>query len=176
MHARRTAALAAAMLCALVTPSRASQAVRLDGAKRTHATIKATLSDPALGNDRNVRADPNPSMEDCSPGSCDFTQVVVTAKPDGRFKATLTMTRDMNGAIALYDSRGNRAGEADITSSCCNDGAWTVGESALEWKVTFVAPRLKPGTYTFVIWDRGGMGEYVADLDFKANPPSRGTS
>ena len=173
MQPRRTTALAAALLCAFVTPSHASQAVKLDGAKRTHVTIKANLTDPMLSNDRTIRGDLNPTLEDCTPASCDFTQVVVTGKPDGRFKATLTMTRDLNGAIGLYDSHGNRAGEADLTNSCCNDGPFSFNESLTEWKVTFVAPRLRAGTYTLVIWDRGGIGEYVADLTYKVNPPVR---
>ena len=174
MHARRATALAAVMLCALVAPSRASQAVRLDGIRQTHTTIKATLSDPALETDRTVRVDPNPSLEDCTKASCDFTQVVVTGRPDGRFKATLTMTRDMNGAIALYDAHGDRVAEADMSNSCCNDGPYSFGgDTMTEWKITFVAPRLPEGTYTFVIWDRGGVGEYVADLDYHVNPPKR---
>jgi hypothetical protein len=173
MHARRTTALAAAMLCALVAPSHASQGVRLDGTKRTHTTIKASLTDPMLGNDRTVSVDPSPTLDDCaSAASCDFTQIVVTGKPDGRFKATLTMTRDLNGAIALYDSRGRRVAEADMTNSCCNDGPLAF-QSLTEWTVTFSAPRLPAGTYTFVIWDRNGIGDFVADLDYHANPPSR---
>lgn len=176
MQARRTTALAALLLCAAVTPTRASQGVKLDGTKRTHVTVKATLDDPMLANERTIGVDPNPSLDECTPSSCDFTQVVVTGKPNGRFKATLTMTRDMDGAIALFDSHGTRVGEADITNSCCNDGPFSFNESMTEWKVTFVAPRLPAGTYTFVIWDRRGVGEYVADLTYKVNPPDRPTN
>lgn len=177
MQVRRTAVVAVALLCALAAPSRASGTVQLDGLRRTHATYKATLTETAVGTER-INVSPDPAIDDCGKDSCDITAVVLRlphGTSSGRFKATLTMPREFNGAIALFDREGQRVSQADIASSCCGDSVIRCCDQvpSVEWKVSFVVPRLAAGSYTVVVWDRGGVGEVKTDLDFRANPPDR---
>ena len=173
MNLRPIAAVATALACAFATPSTAGGNVALDGVRRTHASFQAEVTDPAFtAGEGGIPADPEPSMQDCSSTSCDITALRLTLPKDssaGRFKVTVTMPRELNGAVALYNVEGERVAKADLLANnesiCCD-----LDET---WKVSFVVARLTPGTYTFVVYNRGGSGTFTADIDYKANRPDR---
>lgn len=176
MTVRQLAAVATALACALATPSTAGGEVVLDGARRTHATVRGEVTTPAFtiaGVPEIVEIDPTTTS--CTTTSCDFTDLRLTVprgSSSGRFKVTLTMPRELNGSVALFNAKGERLAKADITQPnepmCCSGD-----ELYPTWRISFVVTRLVPGTYQLVVFNRGGVGEFTADLEYKANPPDR---
>ena len=174
MNLRPLAAVATALACAFATPSAAGNTVALDGVRRTHATYKGQVTETAFAAsaERLPLYPMEPAIEDCTtPESCDITPVRLTLPKGttaGRFKVTVTMPRELNGAVALFDAEGERVAKADLLenneSICCTVDTW---------KASFVVTRMPAGHYTLVVFDRGGVGTFSVDLDYKALPPDR---
>jgi len=174
VNLRRLAVVAAALACAVAAPSTAGGSMAMDGVRRTHAVYKGVVTSPALTLDANrVASYPvEPAIEDCGPpGSCDLTTLRLTLPKGttaGRFRATITMPLELNGAVALFNAEGERVAQGDVLSNgqtlCCD---------APRWQVTLAVARLAPGQYTLVVFNHGGQGEFTADVDFKANRPDR---
>lgn len=174
MNVRPLAAVAVALLCASAAPSSAGGTVTLDGVRRTHTSYKGEVTDSIA---MSTQAPPvlyDPVIDDCkaSPGACDITSVRLTLPAGtsaGRFKVTVTMPRELNGHVGLFDREGQRVATADVLQNdpiCCTTDVMT-------WKASFTVARLAPGDYTLVVFDRGGMGTFTAELDYKAYPPDR---
>lgn len=175
MNSRRLAAVATALACALVAPANASGELSLDGVKRTHATVKGLVQTPAftvVGIPTMTDVDPHPAS--CTTTSCDFTDLSLTVpngSSTGRLKVTVTMPRELNASVGLFDARGQRVAKADVVDSlndCCTPESYVPF-----WQMSFVVTRLVPGPYQVVVFDRGGLGEFTLDVDFRANPPDR---
>lgn len=175
MNIRPLAFVAIALSCALTTPTTASGNVALDGVRRTHAVVRGQVSEPAFVASERLVDPLDPTLKECGQTSCDLTLVTVTlpkGSTAGRFRATVTMPRALNGYAALYNREGERVAKADLLESgepyCCDPEAMYPN-----WRATFIVSRLVAGTYTLVVFDRGGVGDFTADLDFRAYPPDR---
>ncbi len=175
MNLRSLAAVAIALSCAFATPSTAGGTVELDGVRRTHAVVRGQVSEPAFVASERLVNPLEPTLKECGSTSCDLTLVHVSlpkGSTAGRFRATVTMPRALNGYVALYNREGQRVGQAHLLqpgeSFCCD-----VQGMYPNWQVTILVPRLVAGTYTFVVFDRGGVGDFTAELDFRAYPPDR---
>lgn len=173
MNIRPLAALAIALSCAFAAPATAGGTVILDGVRRTNAVVRGEVNEPAFVATERLVEPFDPTLKECGSSSCDIT--VVTARlprgsTSGRFRVTVTMPRSLNGYIALYNREGERIAQADILESqtCCNPE-----DMYPDWRATFVVPRLAAGTYQLVVFDRGGRGQFTADLELRANPPDR---
>jgi len=175
VNVRPLAAVAVALLCASAAPSTAGGTVTLDGVRRTHTSYKGELTDSIAMSSQAPPVLYDPVIEDCevSPEACDITSVRLTlprGTSSGRFKVTVTMPRELNGHVGLFDREGQRVATADVVTNtepiCCTAEAGT-------WRAAFTVARLAPGDYTLVVFDRGGMGEFTAELDYKAYPPDR---
>ena len=176
MNVRPLAAAAVALLCASATPSTAGGQVSLDGVRRTRTSYKGQVSDSIAMSTQAPPVVYEPAIEDCnaSPAACDITTVRLSLPEGtsaGRFKVTVTMPRELNGEVGLFDREGTRIATGDILlsnteSQCCSTSPAT-------WKTSFMVARLSPGDYTLVVFDRGGMGSFTAELDYKAYPPDR---
>ena len=173
MNVRTLVAVATALSCALVAPSGAAQPVSLDGQRRTQVTYEGTVSAPAMSPE-SVGAG-EPSRTDCTSSSCDVTAVRLTlpkGSAGGRFKATVRTPMELSVAVAMYDARGSRVAYTDHLGG---NGALTLDAPPYR-DLTFSVGRLAAGQYTLVVFDRGGQGTFVVTLDYKANPPPRGTA
>lgn len=175
MNLRPLAAVALALSCAFATPSTAGGTVSLDGVQRTRAVVRGEVSEPAFVASERLVDPLEPTRKECASTSCDVTVVHVSlpkGSTAGRFRVTVTMPRALNGYVALYNREGERIAKADIINPgdtfCCDPQAMFPN-----WKATFVVSRMVAGTYTLVVFDRGGVGDFTADLDFRAYPPDR---
>ena len=175
MTLRTLAAVATALVCAVATPSTAGGTITLDGVRRTNVQYDGELTELAWSTDgsRVTVIDPfEPYLEDCqTSASCDITALRVTLPKGttaGKLKVVVTLPRQMNGAVALFDAEGTRVAKGDIVENaeplCCE---------VPNWKVSFTVGRLPAGKYSLVVFDRGGNGRFTLDATFRANPPDR---
>lgn len=169
MNLRPLVTVAIALACAFGTPSTAGAPVAMDGVKRTHATYEGEVFAPAFSLESAMLGEADRS--DCTTTSCDMTPLRLTVpkgSAGGRFKAVVTIPPQLTVAIGLYDAKGSRVAYTDMPS-----GGWTCCAELPYMQMSFTVARLAAGTYTFVVYDRGGQGSFTVDLDYKANPPAR---
>lgn len=175
MNLRPLAAVAIALSCAFATPSTAGGTVSLDGVRRTHAVVRGQVSEPAFVASERLVDPLEPTLKECGTSSCDLTFINVSlpkGSTAGRFRATVTMPRALNGYAALYNREGERVGKAHILEP--GDSFWNGTQGVYpNWQVTISVSRMVAGSYTLVVFDRGGVGDFTADLDFRAYPPDR---
>jgi hypothetical protein len=172
---RRTVLVAAVVLGAFAPDAGAKGSAALDGAKKVHVRYTGSLSTPAMSAD-TLRSDSlTPSRSDCTKDSCDTTSLRLTlpkGSVEGRFQVSVATGRNLNVMIGLYDARNRLVSSADVSSkdsqpySCCD----TIGDG---YAVVLRVARLRAGRYTVVVFDRGGLGDFTADVDYHAHPPNR---
>ena len=177
MNVRRLAVAAAVALALLAPGAQAGGTSSLDGQRRTHLTFIGTLTEPAVNADVDqVRVGVDPDRSACTKASCDITSlrlVLPRGSSTGRFVVTVAAARELNVALYLYDADGEVVAQADVDSlsgyvpPCCGGALQTM------YTRGFVKPRLPGGTYTLVLYNRGGVGNFTADVDFRAHPPDR---
>jgi hypothetical protein len=182
----RRLALATSILLAATAPyAHAAGTKLLDGKRRTHVRYSSNLQDPALNPDTDrVRTDPlTPTLDDCSTTSCDITTLRLTLPADttwGSFAVTVTVPRELNVYVALYDGKGTALkGVQSVDPNdddCCADYVPPCCDSAdTSYVVDFSVDRLRAGTYTLVVYDRGGFGLVTTDVSYRALHPDRVT-
>jgi hypothetical protein len=179
---RPTATLALAVAVALAgvlapgASARGSQS--LDGVKKTHFRLtgsvgSAVVADPAA---RLSKGDPTaPERSECTTTSCDVTTLRLSlphAVATGRFDLVATLPRSLNARIGIYDVAGRQVlytDETDLATSavfvCCTDPG--------VYQVAITEPRLRAGTYTIVLYDTGGSGDFTMDVTYQARRPQR---
>ncbi len=162
------------MLTVTVPGAHAASAMTLDGKGRTHVRYTGNLKLPAVkvSGDR-MRADIlTPSVADCGVTSCDITQVrllLPRGTSTGRLTVAVTVDRTLNGYVVLYDGKGQQVHAVDLVGAfpaCCTGTETTYVLAFTEWQ-------LYAGKYSLVLFDRGGAGNFTADVEFKAHPPDR---
>lgn len=179
MNVPRTAGIALALCCALVTPSAdaATGSYALDGKKRTRASYTGTLTTPAFPY-RISPTDPlTPALDDCdSARSCDVRELTLRLPKRtsaGRFRAYARVQSEVHTMLVLYDSTKRALYWDDLTNpndgdampSCCTDN--------LDYELEIYVERLAAGKYTLALVDRAGFGNFQASISWNAHRPDR---
>ncbi|MDQ1710593.1 MAG: hypothetical protein QOE45_43 [Frankiaceae bacterium] len=183
MTPRRALTVMLVALGLVASAADASGTRALDGQKRYRVRYGASLSQPATAGVQRAGASTDPSqatmpmVADCSAASCDITDLTLTlpkGSTAGWFQVVVTVPQTLNIAVVLYDAKGRTVQSADITHSCCN---WSVDCCASspggDYRVPLSVARLAKGRYRLVVFDRGGLGTFQADVEFHALPPDR---
>jgi hypothetical protein len=180
---RRIALATSIMLAALSPFAHAAGTKPLDGKRRTHVRYTSNLQDPAVNTQTDrVRTDLlTPTLEDCTKTSCDITQLRLTLPANttwGAFDVTLTVPRELNVYVALYDAKGAAVHSVEPVDpnddDCCTDYLPPCCDSPdTTYVVDFSIGRLRAGTYTLVVYDRGGFGVVTTDVSYRALHPDR---
>jgi hypothetical protein len=176
---RRAVAAAAVAVGLLAGSAAADSSVALDGRKRVRATFQGTVSNAAVavGPDSvRIDADPTePRPSDCVPGSCDTTKLRLTlpkGHSKGWFEVKVTAPRTLHLALAVLDAKNRTmqwtdpVGNGQVVGECC-------GTIPTTYTLTLSKARMDPGTYSIVVYDRGGFGSFTGTVDFHALPKDR---
>jgi hypothetical protein len=174
-------AVAAVVLGLAASTSHAGGSLALDGKRKTTVRYDGQLSEPAanFGADRaNVNGDPTqatmPVISDCTANSCDITELRLSlpkGSSTGWIQAMLTVPRTLNVTVVLYDAKGRTVGHADVTTGavveCC------AGAPSQDYHLPLSVSRITAGRYRLVVFDRGGVGTFLATVEFHAHPQDR---
>lgn len=165
-----TAAVSA--LCAHA-PADAVESFSMDGKKTRTMRYSRTFDQIFVPTAAGSAEDPlAPEREACTEATCDV-RVVKLRLPVGtswgRFRVTVEAPPELKPAVHLYDRRGALVTSADAmrndgSHTCCDDTTYV-----LEIK----DGKLLKGTYTLVVFNRLGFGEFDAVVEWYAHPPDR---
>jgi hypothetical protein len=185
MDLRRTALATSVLLAAMSPSAHAAGTKPLDGKRRTHVRYTADLQDPAIGTGTGRLGTDllDPTIDDCTKTSCDVTRLSLTLPRDvsgGVFSVSLTIARELNVYVALYDAKGGivhaeHAVDPQNSDDCCSDYLPVADNTDATYVVDFTIARLRAGHYTFVVYDRGGAGRVTTDVGYTALHPDRQT-
>jgi hypothetical protein len=178
---RRAVAAAAVAVGLLASAASADGGVALDGSRHVKATFDGSVSNTAFSTETDrvrVDGDPRaPEPSDCVPGGCDTTRLRLTLPKghrQGWFVVSVTAPRTLNLTIALLDAKGRTVQWTDPL-----DNGQAIGECCttvpLAYTLTLTKKRMDPGTYSVVVYDRGGFGDFSGTVEFHALPRDRQT-
>ena len=169
-------AVAAALVSAAAPGASAGGSQTLDGVKRTHVQVTGDVFEPVVGDPQGrLGADVlAPESADCTDMSCDTTRLTLRLPrgvSTGRFELVATLPRTLNARVALYDKTGRELLFADPASYaggavlCCPDPSM--------YQLAVADSRLEAGSYTVIVYDNGGSGEFTLDVTYQARRPDR---
>jgi hypothetical protein len=175
-------AVAAVVLGLTASSAGAGGSLALDGKRKTTVRYDGQLSEPAanFGADRANNLGPDPTMpvlSDCTAKSCDITELRLSlpkGSSTGWLQALLTIPRTMNVTVVLYDAKGRAVQYADVSNPCCGGSVECCASTpSAEYRIPLSVSRIPAGRYRLVVFDRGGVGTFQAEVEFHAHPQDR---